>query len=310
MREGARVQPLGVGTDESDSMSTLHAQTTAYLTERRNRGEITRRTAKNLRSQLDSLDRSFGNRPLNQFTKRAIERWLETLGNLAPSSRRNHLGAARGFSEWLVERKLIASNPCDRIKAIRQPRSVPRAMPQADIAKLYRVLPDLRARAIVTLMVYCGLRCVEVSRLQVTDYDPDAGLLRVTGKGMHERELPVPSEVARVLGLYLSSVGVVAGPLIRSTSNPARGLSAETISTYMSRWMWEAGVKQGRWDGRSAHALRHTAGSDVLDQCGDLRVVQAMLGHEHLSSTSIYLRRAALGQMRTAMEGRDYNAAA
>lgn len=143
-----------------------------------------------------------------------------------------------------------------------------------------------------------------------TDYDPAAATIEVTGKGLHERVVPVPGEVAAVLDRYLSTVGVMSGPLIRSSRIPSRGLSAETISTYVSRWMADAGVKVGRWDGRSAHALRHTAASDVLDVCGDLRVVQAMLGHEHLSSTSIYLRRAKLDQLRAAMEGRDYGQAA
>jgi site-specific recombinase XerD len=56
----------------------------------------------------------------------------------------------------------------------------------------------------------------------------------------------------------------------------------------------------------SAHALRHTAASDVLDRCKDLRIVQQMLGHQHLATTAIYLRRASLVDMRTAMEGRRY----
>jgi site-specific recombinase XerD len=121
--------------------------------------------------------------------------------------------------------------------------------------------------------------------------------------------LPVTTALARVLDDWSAVAGVGAGPLVRQERRRNERLSAETISTYVSRWMRTAGLKRSRWDGRSAHALRHTAASDVLDACHDLRVVQAMLGHEHLSSTSIYLRRASLGQMREAMEGRGYLAA-
>ena len=294
-------------TEADHTMSTLHAHAHNYLTGRIKRGEITRKTAKNVRSSLDSLTVSFGNRPLGQLGPRAIERWLETTGHLAPSTRRNHLTAARGFCRWLVDRDLIASDPTEKIARIRQPRSVPRAMTVPDVATLYHAVPDLRARAIIALMVGCGLRCVEVSRLQVTDWDRDGATITVTGKGMHERVLPVPSETTTVLDRYLSSIGgFVSGPLIRSSRIRGAGLSEATISTYVSRWMGAAGLKVGRWDGRSAHALRHTAASDVLDACGDLRVVQEMLGHVHLSTTSIYLRRAQLSQMRDAMEGRSY----
>lgn len=292
-------------------MTTLCKHTTVYVAERRKRGEITARTAANLRYALDSLDRSFGGRPLHQLTRRAIERWMETIGHLAPSTRRNHLAAARGFARWLVDQGLLDRDPTDGIARIRQPRSVPRAMPEHDVATLLRSLPDLRARAIVALMVGCGLRCVEVARLETTDFDAETLTLRVVGKGGHERELPVPAATAEAVESYVRSVGgVYSGPLIRSTRVPSHGLSAPTISTYASRWMRDAGLKVGRWDGRSAHALRHTAASDVLDRCHDLRVVQEMLGHEHLSSTSIYLRRAGMARLREAMEGRDYGAAA
>lgn len=292
-------------------MGTLTKLTTAYIAERRRRGEITAGTATNVRYGLDSLDRSFGDRPINQLTRRAIERWMETLGHLAPATRRNQLAAARGFCRWLVARGLLERDPTADVARIRQPRSVPRALGRDDVARLWRALPDSRARAIVALMVGCGLRCVEVARLESTDWDRDAGMIRVVGKGMHVRELPVPDEVRRVLDRYLGEVGGVrSGPLIRASRSPADGLSAPTISTYVSRWMTAAELKAGRWDGRSAHALRHTCASDVLDVCGDLRVVQEMLGHAHLSSSAIYLRRAGMARLREAMAGRDYGAAA
>lgn len=299
------------GHDGGETVSTLTTHTTTYITERRRRGEISRRSAKNHRYVLDGLDRSFGSRPMTHLTRRSIDRWMETIGHLAPTTRRNHLNTVRGFCRWLVMCGLIDRDPTEGVARIPQPRSVPRAMTEADVATLWLHLPDRRARAIVALMVGCGLRCVEVARLTVDDYDPDGQTLRVVGKGMHERELPVPAEVGTEVDAYLRSIGgVMSGPLVRSTRSPARGLSAQTISTYLSRWMEGAGLKVGRWDGRSAHALRHTAASDVLERCHDLRVVQEMLGHQHLSSTSIYLRRAGMARLRDAMEGRHYGQAA
>jgi site-specific recombinase XerD len=76
----------------------------------------------------------------------------------------------------------------------------------------------------------------------------------------------------------------------------------------VQQWMVDAGLKRRPRDGVSAHSLRHTCASDVLDACHDLRVVQQMLGHQHLATTAIYLRRADLSQMRDAMAGRRYRA--
>lgn len=100
---------------------------------------------------------------------------------------------------------------------------------------------------------------------------------------------------------------MTAGPLIRSELCPTHGVAAKTISGYMRRWMIDAGVKVRPLDGRSAHALRRTAASDVADEGYDIRVVQHMLGHERVETTiRHYLRPIAMRQMREAMEGRWY----
>lgn len=287
--------------------TTLFPLIEQYVGGRRRRGEINRHTAKNLRYQLHTLDKSFGRRPMEQFKRRAIERWMETTGHLAPETRRNLLGAVKAFSRWLVEEGVIEADPTEKIPRIRRPRTVPRALPSADVGQLLDVAPDQRARLIVALMVGCGLRCIEVSRLNIEDYDPAARTLSIEGKGGHQRVLPVPGFVHHELSGYLNVAGIPkGGPLIRAERPPYRGLAAETISLYVSRWFEEAGIKHGPYNGRSAHALRHTCASDVLDGGADLRTVQELLGHAELSSTAIYLRRAHIGQLREAMEGRDY----
>ena len=165
----------------------------------------------------------------------------------------------------------------------------------------------VRARAVVWLMVGCGCRCVEVARLRVEDYDPRGATVRLTGKGGHERVVPVPSDVAGALDAWLDERGRVAGPLIASRID-GHALAPHTLSAYVRRWMRAAGVKVSALDGRSAHGLRRTAASDVMDACGDITVVQEMLGHREVDTTARhYLRRVTVAHMREAMEGRTYS---
>lgn len=105
---------------------------------------------------------------------------------------------------------------------------------------------------------------------------------------------------------YLDRFPASFGPLVRSYRDPSKSLGADTLSGMVAEWMRAAGVKRRSRDGVSAHCFRHTAASDVLDNCNDLRVVQQMLGHQHLTTTAIYLRRASMGKMREAMAGRRY----
>jgi site-specific recombinase XerD len=97
------------------------------------------------------------------------------------------------------------------------------------------------------------------------------------------------------------------GPLIRSQIHPRRGISAEYVGKLAVQWMRAAGIKYAAFDGRSAHALRHTCASHMLEHGADIREVSEMLGHSGLQATQTYLRRLrAAGPLRKAAAGRSY----
>lgn len=258
------------------------------------------------RCALDSFVASYGNRPIRNMGVTDVERWMASRGAIRPSTRRKDMYIVRMFCRWLVREKYLRANPCDDLAPIRKPDVLPRALPGEGIRRLFDVCPDQRARAIVALMVHLGLRCVEVERLNVEDWDRRDDMIRIRGKGGHERWLPMVPECALEVQRYLGQHPAASGPLIRSYADDSRALLAVTISIQVGRWMRDAGLKTYRFDGVSAHALRHTCASDVLDASGDVRVVQAMLGHKHLNTTAIYLRRSSADKMRAAMTGRTY----
>lgn len=290
--------PHGMGT------ITLIPYVTKYLAGRVARGEITKRTAACNRSVLGGLAVSFGRRPVRTLSESHIEAWLATRGHVEKSTRRLEYSVVRGFVRWLQRTRVIRHDPMVNLTAPPSVRSVPRALPIDEVRRLWNELPDQRARVIVLLMMECGLRRVEVSRAQLGDWDRIGGLLRVVGKGGHERLVPIPEHVAAQLSTYVAEVGVRSGPLIRSRLNDHDGISPHRIGELMARWMRAANVKIAAYDGRGCHSLRHTAASDLADVEPDLRVIQEFLGHAHLTSTQIYLRRVGLARMRAAMEAR------
>lgn len=289
---------------------TVRVLAVEYVTSRRARGELNPVSAKNVRCHLEHFAAVMGDRPANRIGVADIERWMASRGKLRPATVRAQFSSVRAFCDWLVERGTIRHNPCQKVKGPRIPRSVPRALPEDVVRRILEHAPDARARLVVWLMVGLGLRCCEVASIEVGDWDRRAGVLRVVGKGGHERELPTTPEVELALVRYLDEWPATSGPLVRSYADGSSPLKAATVSVFVGQWMRDAGVKRRARDGVSAHALRHTAASDVADHCHDLRVVQAMLGHQHLATTSIYLRRAGLAEMRSAMAGRSYRASA
>jgi integrase/recombinase XerC len=264
----------------------------AYIADRHTRGEVTTLTARHLRSRLGmlvaacpvELDAAGLNRDL-------VRAWQGSVGGLRPASRRSYLSTVRTFCTWCGESGLMTADPTVGVRRVREPRHMPRALSAGQMARLRLVLPDLRAEVVVELMAGCGLRCCEVARLQSADYDAAGRTVFVVGKRGDERVLPVPGSVADHLDAW--AAGRPPGRLV--------GLSASSLSRMVTGWMDDAGIKTGPRDGISAHALRHTFASDMLDRCGNVRVVQEALGHVSLATTQRYLRRASLEQIRAAM---------
>ena len=282
---------------------TLDRYARKYVIGRWKRAEIGEPTRDALTYTLSTLTDSFGQRPVTQLGPKAIDRWLETVADRAPSTRRNYVSRVRGFGHWLMAEGVIKRDPTAHVPSIPQPRRVPVTLTGGQVDNLEAGLPDLRAEVVVSIMAEMGARCCELARLRVEDYDPDQRLMLLRGKKDHEREVPVPPATAALIAAYLDETGVVGGPLIRSKTDPTKGLTAATFSHYVRNWMWDAGVKRRAFDGRSAHGLRRTCGSDVMEACGDVRVVQAVLGHIRIETTArYYLRPVPIDQMRAALD--------
>lgn len=291
----------GGGTAENDGMAALAVD---YIEDRCSRGELSRDTARNDRSILAGFVDTVAC-AVDELTEQVVESWLGRIAHLAPATRRGRFSVVKSFCRWLCRRGHLASDPTLNVQSPKQPRSVPRALPHPAVTALLDVCPDARARLLVTLMVQEGLRCCEVSRLQVGDLDRLSGMMRVVGKGGHQRVLPITAEAEDAIDEYLSEYPARAGALIRSYRKPSCPLLSDTISGLVGGWCEEAGIKRAKRDGVSAHALRHTAATDMLRGGAHVRDVQHALGHAHLATTEVYLP-YLVGSLGKAMGGRTY----
>lgn len=272
----------------------------AWVSGRRKRAEITASTAARNLSIITSFADSYGHRPVDRLSRTDIERWQGQRGHLAPGTRRHEFSVMRSFCRHLAESGKIRRDPTVGMKAPRVPRPADRALTADQVETLETSLPDTRAKAVFALMRWCGLRRAEVLALQVGDWDRRAETIRVIGKGGHHRVEPVPAWVARPLADYLAEHGATSGPMIR-TLDGARGISNSYLGRLMSGWMTDCGVKRAPGDGMACHSLRHTIASELVESGADLPTVQEFLGHVSITSTQVYLRRAAVGRVRDAL---------
>ena len=142
-----------------------------------------------------------------------------------------------------------------------------------------------RDYCILTLFLNCGLRISELIALNLSDIQGDA--LRVLGKGNKTRILYLNEACQDALAAYLSTRHPVSGKNADALFLSARDArpSRSAIHAMVKRCLSAAGLDSSRY---SAHKLRHTAATLMIQSGANLRTVQEVLGHEHLNTTEIY----------------------
>lgn len=226
---------------------------------------------------------------LKALRRTHIEDWIATYRTAARAA--VVLTSIRGFTAWCAETGHLRQDPGAQVKMPRRPRRIPRELAADEARRVIEACPDRRAVVVVSLAFHEGLRRGEIARLEIGDIDRTFFSLRVFGKGGHERYVPLSAATSVAIDHYLAEHPAASGPLIRSYQHPTRGLHPDTITIMVSRIMRDAEVKQQAWDGKSAHAGRHTYAGALLDNGADIRDVSHVLGHVNLASTWPYLAR-------------------
>lgn len=147
----------------------------------------------------------------------------------------------------------------------------------------------LRDRALLTLLYGTGIRASECSALRDGDVDLKDNTIRVTGKGGHERALPLNLEVTRALQQYRTARGLVAPMTPFFRSRQGRAMSRNAIYERVRHHAAKA-----RIDRRvSPHRIRHTFATHLVKAGVQLVTIRDLLGHRCISSTQIYLHTTA-----------------
>ena len=225
----------------------------------------------------------------------AIRKFLSMLQSkgLSQSSVARKLSAIRSYLRYLSREGAIQSNPAVAMSRARRPRRLPRALSRDEVAGLLSASGGnspqaLRDHAILELLYSSGIRLSELVGLDVGDYSPATGSVRVFGKGAKERIAPVGSKAVAAIDRYLAS----ARPALLGerdcqalfVSKLGRRLSGRSVERIMKKYLMKAGLP-GR---ATPHSMRHSFASHLMDSGADLRAVQELLGHADISTTQIY----------------------
>lgn len=212
---------------------------------------------------------------------------------LRARSRARHLVSLRGFFKFLVNEKVIETNPALRVDLPKTGMQLPHVLSVADVEALIaapdRCKPEgLRDAAMLELIYSAGLRVSELIGLQMNGINLEAGFVRVLGKGSKERVVPVGRMALDVIRDYQaqSRPKLLKGKPCAClfVTRRGNGMTRQSVWNLIGRYGRKANLKKKI----SPHILRHSFATHLLEGGADLRAVQLMLGHADISTTQIY----------------------
>ena len=237
-----------------------------------------------------------GTRGLLAADRGDVEAWLadQFRAKAKATSIARRLSALRRFYRLQLERAAVREDPTVRVRAPKMPRRLPKLLSEAQVEALLAAPSiestlGLRDRAMIETLYATGLRVSELIGLKLSQVSLDSGVVRVLGKGSKERLVPLGDEAVVWLQRYLKTARPTLAAEGKSdhlfvTARRAP-MTRQAFWALIKRYAVKAAIPAAAL---SPHVLRHAFATHLLNHGADLRVVQLLLGHADITTTTIY----------------------
>lgn len=196
--------------------------------------------------------------------------------------------------KFLLKVTLRRHDLAAEIYHLREPLKLPPVMSADEVQRLLACVENIKVRVLLSLCYGCGLRGGEVVRLRVGDIDSAQGIIRIVqAKGRKDRNVMLPPHVLHLLRQYWSQRSQRHDDGIASIDRwlfLGREQGQHLTIRQFSRLFHEAIAAAGITKRVSLHTLRHSFATHLLEAGTDIRLIQAVLGHDKLDSTARYTR--------------------
>ena len=177
---------------------------------------------------------------------------------------------------------------------LKEPQKIPLVMSQDEIKRLLAMAANIKVRTMLSLAYGCGLRAGEVVRLRVGDIDSAQNIIRIVqSKGRKDRNVMLPANILGLLRQWWrerptrQDAGVAKERRwLFPGYKPGRPLTTRQFIRLFRAAAAAAGIRKPV----TPHSLRHSFATHLLERGVDIRVIQALLGHDKLETTARYTR--------------------
>ncbi len=229
-------------------------------------------------------------------TRQHLHDFLAHLAAAALSARSQArlLSSVRAFYKFLVLAEQLTEDPTALVSSPQIGRRLPYTLEVHEVEALLGAIDHakptgMRDRALLETLYGAGLRVSEAVALRLDHVYADEGFVRILGKGSRERLVPIGQVALKHIGIYVREVRVHL-PVLPAYSNyvflgrRGRPLTRQRVFAIIKELAQRVGLQQRV----SPHTFRHSFATHLVEGGADLRAVQAMLGHESITTTEVY----------------------
>lgn len=209
-------------------------------------------------------------------------------------SQKRILSGVRSFCRFLLIERYIDADPTELLEWPKMGEHLPEVLSVEEIDQIIAAIDPSsrewqRNRAIIETLYSCGLRVSELCNLKLTDLYLREGFIRVEGKGSKQRLVPISHTAIDEINYYLperAQIDIKPGyeDYLFISAHRKKNLSRIMIFHIVKELAEQAGITKEI----SPHTFRHSFATHLLENGANLRIIQEMLGHEHISTTEIY----------------------
>lgn len=216
-----------------------------------------------------------------------IVKFLSTLlyAHYSPASRRRMIACLRSFYKFLSREGRADKKTCEFITLPKEQKKIPDILTISEVEKLLE-MPSLktyygRLDAAILEFLYCtGIRVSELCSIKIDDIDLKSCRVRIHGKGNKMRLIPLTKSCIRCIKRLKSG----CNNSYLFVNKNCNAINRQYAWRMIKRYAKEAGIKKNV----TPHLLRHSFATHLLENGADIRIIQQLLGHENIQSTTIY----------------------
>lgn len=230
----------------------------------------------------------FGKKDLVSLNNCDVESYFLCIKNLSKNTFNRRLSSVKKFYNFLLSEKLITESPVS-VKHLKKDQLLPKFLSEDQINSILKsceLFKDefsvLRAKLIVLFLYGSGVRVSELIQIRVNNINFEDKEILIFGKGKKERIVPICDVVIDILEQYMKYISSNS-KFIFIQNNSNKKITRQRVFQILK--------ELGDWCGIekiSPHILRHSFATHLLNNGADLFSIQALLGHEDISTTEIY----------------------